>query len=42
MQAYVGMTTLQDSMFFWILVVAEPLLVLLTGIGVSVLRRIWH
>jgi hypothetical protein len=42
MQTYINMTTLQSNMFFWILVVAEPLLVLLAGIGVSFLRRIWH
>ena len=42
MQTYIGMTSLQGSMFFWLLVVAEPLLVLLAGIGVSTLRRIRH
>lgn len=42
MQTYIVMTGVQDSMFFWLLVVAEPLLVLLAGIGVSVVRRIRH
>jgi ABC-2 type transport system permease protein len=41
-QAYMVMTAAQGSMFFWLLVVAEPLLVLLTGIGVNILRRIRH
>jgi hypothetical protein len=42
MQSYIHMTNVQDGMFFWLLVVAEPLLVLLMGIGVSVVRRIRH
>jgi ABC-2 type transport system permease protein len=41
-QANIVMTSFQGSLFFWLLVVAEPLLVLLAGIGSTVLKRIKH
>ena len=42
MQPYISITSFQSRVFFWSLVVVEPLLVLLAGIGVSVLRRMRH
>jgi hypothetical protein len=42
MQTYITMTSLQGSMFFWFLVVTEPLLVLMAGLAISILRRTRH
>jgi hypothetical protein len=42
METYITMTSLQGSMFFWLLVVTEPLLVLMAGIAISILRRTRH